>query len=732
MIKSLLACCLALACLPAFACLSPTATAVFVHRYNPGDVHAFYRGRLGILQPSYGRRHLVVAYRWLNGLDLDEAEARLLMPSAREADAAAAPDAAIRDWLQARSRMGGAVVRIVPDRRGADFESQPNCSADAFRTATRTLRERLARHGRNDPAVRHWLQGQDAVFSNCAGPGALPEALSASVPAWLHRDRAYQLAAARYYRGEYLQAAQGFAAIAADPASPWRSLSAYLVARARTRLAEAGRAEQSRREADDAIARVLQDASLVPWHLDALKLRLRLASSSGICPAGLEAAVLAPRLSPNAWQEVQDFLVLCTSGPQGPGGWLRNLRDANHGRALAEALAAWRPQHNRAWLVAALQHGDALGRVLHELLDEAATLGKEDPAFLTANYYRLRALRTEGRDEDARQLADALLALPGLDGSARNLLLAERMALARDLATFLRDARRLPVEIGYPGSETSYLATTAQMHRDPDLTWRRELRRGKAEYFDADAVSVFNAAMPLAMLRQVAEQESLPAHLRSQLRSAAFTRAYLLGKTDLDLAVRLARDYPGVRELAALGSVRNGDVRRFLVAVALLRLPGITPLVEIGFGRAQRPDRIGLEGPRWWDRWRPCWHHGGSWDGRIGLCVSEPRRAGMVPPLFLRGAGISQAQEEAVWLQKADSPAGLLGPIVLNWATAHPNDPRVPEALHLVVRASRYAGVECAGSQASQQAFRLLHTRFKANAWAAKTHHWYGDRTCLR
>lgn len=750
MIKSLLACCLALACLPAFACESPIATALFVHRYDPGDVHAFYRGRLGILQPDYGRRHLVVAYRWLNGLDLDEAEARLLMPSAKEMDAKNAPDTAIRDWLQARDSMGAAKIRIVPDLLNADFENLPNCSADAFRTATRALKARMARYGRHDPAMRQWLQGQDAVFGNCtrpgampeqdavlcncAGPGALPGTLPASAPDWLRRDRAYQLAAAHYYRGEYLQAAQGFAAIAADPASPWRSLSTYLVARVRVRLAGAEKspAGPMRHEAEVAIERVLNDASLAPWHLDAHKLRLRLASAGGTCPAGLEAAVLAPHLSPVAWQEVQDYLALCSSGAQGLGGWLRNLRDADHARALAEALAAWRPQHNRAWLVAALLHGDASGRVLHELLDEVATLGKQDPAFLTANYYRLRALRTAGRDEDARQLADALLALPGLDGSARNLLLAERMVLARDLATFLRDARRRPVEVGHPGYEDRYLATLARMRSDPELAWRRELRHGPAEYFDADAVSVFNAAMPLAMLRQAAEQETLPAHLRAQLRSAAFTRAYLLGKLDLDLAVRLARDYPGVRELAALGSVRNGDERRFLVAVALLRLPGATPLVEIGFGRTTRPDRIGLEGPRWWVDWRQCWHHGGTWDSRVGLCVSERRRAGLVQPRFLRGADFSQAQEEAAWLQKAVTPAGLLGPIVLDWANAHPRDPRVPEALHLVVRASRYTGVECAGSLASRQAFHLLHSRFKTTSWAAKTRHWYGDRGCLR
>lgn len=734
MIKTLLASLLTFFCLSAAASGTPYAKAVFVHLYNPGDVPAFYRGRLGILQPSYERRHLVVAYRRLMGLDLNEDEARLLLPSVQEMDAVYSPDASLQEWRKARRKLGVAEVKIIPDRRGADYTNLPNCSADAFRTATRTLRGRMAEHGRHAPALRQWLQGQDAVFANCAAPGSLPTGLTATAPLWLRQDRAYQSAAALYYRGDYVLAAQGFASIAADPASPWRPLATYLVARARVRLAEAmpGTSGQLRQEALAAIERVLQDAALSSWHLDALKLRLRL-TGNGKCNAGLEKSILAPRLSSTARQEVQDFLILCSSDSRGMAKWLRNLRDENHPAALREALAAWGPEHGQAWLLAAMMHGDAQGNIPGQLLQAASRLQPEDPAWLTVAYYRLRAMRGAGQDKAARELADALLAQPGLDGSARNLLLAERIGLAPDLAAFLRDARRAPVEIGYPGSENGYLASPQHIRTDPDLAWRPELRQNKAEYFDNDSGGIFNAAMPLVTLRLAAEQDSLPLHMRRQLRLASFTRAFLLGELDVELATRLAHDYPRVRELAAIGATRDVGERHFLAAVALLRLPGATPLVETGFGRLPPPDRIGLTGPRWWDMWRPCWlRAGGHWDWRNGICATRESHASPLPPPFLQGEPFRQAQEEAARLQAVAAPASLLGRIVLNWTASHTSDPRVPEALYLVVQASRYGSLDCNGGLMSQQSFRLLHTRFKSNSWATKTRHWYGDRGCLR
>jgi hypothetical protein len=60
------------------------------------------------------------------------------------------------------------------------------------------------------------------------------------------------------------------------------------------------------------------------------------------------------------------------------------------------------------------------------------------------------------------------------------------------------------------------------------------------------------------------------------------------------------------------------------------------------------------------------------------------------------------------------------------WAKAHPEDPRVPESLHLAVRATRYgAGTDKESSRYSKEAFDLLHKKYPDSPWTKQTKYWY-------
>ena len=61
----------------------------------------------------------------------------------------------------------------------------------------------------------------------------------------------------------------------------------------------------------------------------------------------------------------------------------------------------------------------------------------------------------------------------------------------------------------------------------------------------------------------------------------------------------------------------------------------------------------------------------------------------------------------------------------LPWARAHREDPRVPEALHLCVRATRLGMTGPDTSAFSRRAFQLLHARYPKSEWAEKTKYWY-------
>ena len=64
--------------------------------------------------------------------------------------------------------------------------------------------------------------------------------LSADAPALAQADRAYQIAAAHFYAGQFVEAEAAFTAIARDSASPWRAMAPYLAARAIVRQATIG------------------------------------------------------------------------------------------------------------------------------------------------------------------------------------------------------------------------------------------------------------------------------------------------------------------------------------------------------------------------------------------------------------------------------------------------------------------------------------------------------------
>lgn len=54
---------------------------------------------------------------------------------------------------------------------------------------------------------------------------------------------------------------------------------------------------------------------------------------------------------------------------------------------------------------------------------------------------------------------------------------------------------------------------------------------------------------------------------------------------------------------------------------------------------------------------------------------------------------------------------------VLAWTKAHPEDPRIPGALHYAVRATRIGGA----TEQSRAWFQILHRKYGKTPWAGKT-----------
>jgi outer membrane protein assembly factor BamD (BamD/ComL family) len=101
------------------------------------------------------------------------------------------------------------------------------------------------------------------------------------------------------------------------------------------------------------------------------------------------------------------------------------------------------------------------------------------------------------------------------------------------------------------------------------------------------------------------------------------------------------------------------------------------------------------------------------------------------PPLsFLTQQERAKAEREQAALKQRSDGVAWLGRRAIDYAKAHPEDPRAAESLYLTVRATRYGCFvpqekEGPRKAVSKEAFQLLHTRFPKSVWAAKTPYYY-------
>lgn len=255
--------------LPAKSCGPDWPVAVFTRQYGPDEPYLAYAGgRLGVPQPGYRARNLVIAYDWLSGHGLPAAQQKQaaqvnhdIVRRWWEEDSTTTPPSGFASWIAARKAFGP-VDGYIPTQdlptdafplEGASYSENSNCLDPSFQTAAQTLSERSKAYGAKSADVLEWVRGQDAVFSNCPGrgkklyypdekvPPTLPPHLPRALPnaaQWLRYDRMYQIAAAHLYHLDFEAAAAGFHAIAADTVSPWSTLSRYLEARVLIREAQ--------------------------------------------------------------------------------------------------------------------------------------------------------------------------------------------------------------------------------------------------------------------------------------------------------------------------------------------------------------------------------------------------------------------------------------------------------------------------------------------------------------
>ena len=620
--------------------------AVFHSKGGPDGSTAFNLGQLGILLPSYTRHYLVIAYRYLSGVGLNDVEAHAISGVPRGAILAFTSDESDNPWLAARNKVPGVapIQRIDTFRevqKDGFYGTYLNCNDDAFRTAASTL-ERW----RGKPGEADWIASQDLVFDDCSKGAAIPTA--SSLPQ-LRADRAYQIASAKFYSEHYDTARQDFQTITGDGSSPWHEIAPYLAARC---LIRAGKWPEAEKE----LQSIVDNPKLARWHSSANELLryvwVRLYPEDRMHE--LAAELVKPNSQATIAQDLIDYRKLFDQDVKPDPGddltdWILSFQAGGNG-----ALEKWRATHALPWLVGALQAAGPKDTAVAELLAAASAIKPDSPAYFTVNYHRVRLLPAD----DARTLADQLLKLD-MPVSARNQFRAERLRMARNFEEFLRYAARTPVDYdAKPGTEL----------------------------LDDDSAGVLDRAVPLALLRQASTSPLLPEAIRKELQRAVAIRSLVLAET------------PNFDEV-----------------IRLLHTPGDAPFVRAGYGRPYPPAELGMLQDSWW-----C-------QGATGPPHWEPPDQRPPEPVanFLSAANRDEAAAERRKLAALPAAPDWLGAQAIAYAHDHPEDPRVPESLYLVVRATRYGCQDAQTGDASKRAFDLLHRRYPDTQWAKKTPYWY-------
>jgi hypothetical protein len=309
-----------------------------------------------------------------------------------------------------------------------------------------------------------------------------------------------------------------------------------------------------------------------------------------------------------------------------------------------------------------------------------------------------------------------------------------RMKLARDLDEFVRFALRRGEFVMYlPDPRTKLDATAPPLKSSTIfpydfgamLKWRTELFAPNPRYFDEDATAAMSFVMPLPLMARVAQSDRLPPNMQRDVALAVWTRAVLLDDFEIanSVAPIAARHFPqyGAGWKAYQGAA-TPQQKKIEAALLLLRLPGASPWLASGLGYPYMRDVIGLVATRWWEH-RDADNQAapGSQDD-VTLCDDCALPLQFAAPAFLTPQDRERARGEVARLRQLPGAPAYLGAIILAWANAQPRDPRVPEALHFVVRATRYGEMN---TETSKAAYLLLHNRYRRNPWTSKTPLWF-------
>eukprot|EP01037_Dinobryon_pediforme_P011741 gene11741-11830_t len=433
--------------------------------------------------------------------------------------------------------------------------------------------------------------------------------------------------------------------------------------------------------------------------------------------------------------------------------------------ALAHAIDRFNERHDIAWLIAALSLANRTDPQTQTLIRQAEGVSADDPAWLTAQFHIVRLTLTTADKGDLRRRLDGVLSKTTLTVGDRNLFQSLRMQLAATPAEFVKYALRTRVcfDSGEEATPDTIACVRDAWPTDsvqPYGIYDKDGRDGMVGLGE-DARALIDR-MPLDLRRDIGRDPRLADKLRLDIALTNFARAVdLQDNLAIDeLSLALATLLPDMAsEFRAIPKATPGADKRFAEFFVLAKIPGIKEdLINL-----TRPQGKVAEYQGYWSVWfieakgapakdasppRLEAYQVGGYRGEAGrledsrtdlVCLGECGKGAalLVVPAFAASAMTKGAAERGYFHHPSIeySDTGAVKPFappppgavcaweeMLTYVTAHPKDPRAPEALYWLVHVGRFGGSH---DHSGRRAFKLLHARYGSSPFAKQTKYFY-------
>ncbi|MCA9802789.1 MAG: hypothetical protein KC777_12530 [Cyanobacteria bacterium HKST-UBA02] len=742
---------------PSSACGPFFQSAVFDFEMHPSlPLSAYAAGRLGVVRPSFARSYQVVAYRYLTGKPLagEEQEGAMNLWRERLNDLfwSDDPTGGKPVWNRERARVVDSKVEIDSWGQTEDWTSYINYTGNSFENAAETLKGLITKYGAKSKEVVEWVEAQDRVFGKKVdGKVLMPEPLAAGAPEDLRRERDYQIAAALFYGRKFDEALAAFDKIAADKNSPHAAIAPYLAARCLVRKGTLGPKEKMKevlKEARDRLDKIVADQSLAAYKgcserlMSYIDLRLDPDTAFGKIAAritgGAEPGRFGQDLNDLTWiwdnqdieLENEDKKPEERSTPEwiaqhDLGDWMVKFGRASK-KDLPAVIARYKQNNSLPWLICALSLAADNPTLVAEpdrtaLVEAASRLQPGSPGYLSATYYMCRLLIASGHPEQARPKVTAVLASrDSLPPTSVNLYKNLELMMAKSLNDFVALIPRRMA--GYDYASLLFEIPSwffSDEKKDESAGDKEESKPPTDILVEPLTAAVLNRAVPLSLLVSIASSPALPSSMKADFVQNCFVRALILDRDAeaVKLSLELEKLIPGLKQsLTGYRAQKTAARRKFEGLLICLRNPGLRPFVTAGLLRDSKIGEMDSYRDNWWGTDEPS---------RGVMSSGSKDDALRVARSFLSEAQIKEAEAEKQRLFGMGPAPNYLANQILTFARTNSGDPEVPEALHLVVKSTRYGDTDDKTTGYSKACFQYLHKTFPKSDWAKKTPYYF-------